>query len=53
MVTNLLSIDGIPNLVTTIIFARPSGAGNLIHKEMCSRTVNVNAEREHERANTA
>jgi hypothetical protein len=28
-------------------------SGNLIHKDMCSRTVNVNAEREHEQANFA
>ena len=28
-------------------------SGNLIHREMCSRTVNVNAECEHEQVNTA
>ena len=30
-----------------------SFSGNLIHKEMCSRTLNVNAKREHEQANAA
>ena len=27
--------------------------GNLIHKEMCSRTLNVNTECEHKQANAA